>query len=301
MPDLLDGLRELRGPDQPPSAQARQIGLTRLQGQIDLELGARTPRRRRRTPALLAGAVTAIAAALAVAGALIPTHSLAARTIPERAAAAVTPDQAEILTADIHGVQLRGQSSAVVADYGTTRVWIRRVPGRGVLAFRSLALDSASTGASGQHQGDETASYPSTPPAGAVSLPFTTAVYTAADHRLTVSPGTKSEMAPELFQARTLLAKARAGQDVQLDEHADVDGRPAYKLTWAETSSHLTIEMTLWIDRETYAPVQFTDHSRGLDVHGEPVDETYKATIANFEQLPDTPGNRRLLRMSAHR
>lgn len=285
MPDLIDDLRALRGPDQPPSAQARRLGLTRLQRQIDRELGAPTATRRRRRPALLAGAVTALAGALAVGAALIPTGGLGTRTILERAAAAVTPDQPEILTADIHGEQLQG--TRTTGDYGTTRVWIRRLPGRDTQEFRSLALDS----------GDETASYP----AGSGPLPFTTETYTAADHRLTVSPETKTEMAPELFQARTLLAKARAGQDVELDQHADVDGRPAYKLTWTDESSRrVSIEMTLWIDRETYAPLQFTDHSRGLDVDGQPVDETYKATIANFRQLPDTPGNRRLLRMSAH-
>src|SRR3954463_6247344 len=174
---------------------------------------------------------------------------------------------------------------------------MRSTPGRDADAFRSLALDSASPGEHGQHQGDETTSYPST---ANRLLPYTTEVYTAADGRLSTAPGTKAEMTPELFQARTLLAKARAGQDVALDEHADAGGRPAYRLTWTETLPRLTIEQTLWVDRDTYAPLQFTDHSHGLDAAGRPVDETYEATIANFRQLPDTPDNRRLLRMSAH-
>jgi len=81
-----------------------------------------------------------------------------------------------------------------------------------------------------------------------------------------------------------------------LDADATVSGRPAYKLSWTEDTSRapndMTIDLTLWIDRDTYAPLRYTDHSFGTDAEGRPFDQTYKATIANFERLSDTAANR---------
>ena len=54
-----------------------------------------------------------------------------------------------------------------------------------------------------------------------------------------------------------------------------------------------TIEMTMWIDKETYEPLRFTDHSFGKDVEGKPFDQTYTEDIVEFKTLPDTPENRR--------
>jgi hypothetical protein len=83
-----------------------------------------------------------------------------------------------------------------------------------------------------------------------------------------------------------------------------MNGRPAYKLTWNEDTSrapnHVTVELALWIDRDTYAPLQYTDHDYGTDTQGRPVDQTYKATISNFDRLPDTAANRELLKMRPH-
>ena len=55
------------------------------------------------------------------------------------------------------------------------------------------------------------------------------------------------------------------------------------------------IEMTMWIDKETYAPMRFTDHSWGKAADGKPFDQTYTEEIVDFQTLPDTPENRRLL------
>ena len=48
----------------------------------------------------------------------------------------------------------------------------------------------------------------------------------------------------------------------------------AYVLRWREQSGppHWPkIEMTMWIDKDTYAPLKFTDHSWGKDAAGQAV------------------------------
>ena len=106
----------------------------------------------------------------------------------------------------------------------------------------------------------------------------------------------------EVFRARGLLESARAGKDVELDGEATVNGRPAYVLRWNEKSGppHWpTIEMTLWVDKETYAPLRFSDHSYGKAVDGKPFDQTYTENVVEFKTLPDTPENRKLLSSAA--
>lgn len=306
MPDLVDDLRRLAGPDRPPTDHARALALTRLREEIDREraAGRAAPVRSRRRRPAIAAAVATTAALLAAGAALVPSRGPGARAILERAAAAVSPDETEILTADVHGWQLEGASPAPVADYGTVRVWARRVPGAGTREFRSLTLASASEPGGGRQRGDETASAPAAgAPVDASAASFTTEDYDATHDRLTVTPGMKSEVTPELFEARALLARARAGTAVHVAD-AVVGGRAAYALTWREDTSRLpnpiSVEMTLWIDRETYAPLQFADHDQGIGAAGRPVDQTYKASIAGFRRLSDTPANRALLRMGPH-
>jgi RNA polymerase sigma-70 factor (ECF subfamily) len=43
------------------------------------------------------------------------------------------------------------------------------------------------------------------------------------------------------------------------------------------------------------APLRHTDHSWGLDASGKPLDQTYVETVQDFEILPDSPENRKLL------
>ena len=105
----------------------------------------------------------------------------------------------------------------------------------------------------------------------------------------------------EVFRARGLLESARSGIDVELDGEATVNGRPAYVLRWNEKSGppHWpTIEMRLWVDKETYAPLRFSDHSCGKAADGKPFDTTYTEDVVEFETLPDTPENRKLLELS---
>lgn len=117
-----------------------------------------------------------------------------------------------------------------------------------------------------------------------------------ADGKVTSHP--EMTMVPtEVFRAGGLLRKAQAGSNVRLEE-GELDGREVYILRWNEPSGpphHPKIEMTMWIDRETYAPLRFTDHSWGRDVEGKPFDHTYVERIEEFKQLPDTPENRQLL------
>ena len=51
----------------------------------------------------------------------------------------------------------------------------------------------------------------------------------------------------------------------------------------------------MWIDKETYEPLRFTDHSFGKDSEGKPFDQTYTEDIVEFDTLPVTPENLRLL------
>ena len=48
----------------------------------------------------------------------------------------------------------------------------------------------------------------------------------------------------------------------------------AYVLRWSE-NRYVKIDFTLWVDKETYAPLRFTDHSSGKDYKGKPFDQTY--------------------------
>lgn len=93
----------------------------------------------------------------------------------------------------------------------------------------------------------------------------------------------------EIFRAGALLAAAKSAQGVELREDGD-----AYVLRWREKSGppHWpAIEMTMWVDKDTYAPLKFTDHSWGKDVEGKPFDQTYTETILDFKTLPATPEN----------
>jgi hypothetical protein len=90
----------------------------------------------------------------------------------------------------------------------------------------------------------------------------------------------------EIFRARALANWKGA---VQVEETDD-----AYVLRWTETR-YVKIEFTLWVDKDTYAPLRFTDHSSGNDYKGKPFDETYVEVIDEFKRLDDTPENRKLL------
>ena len=56
-------------------------------------------------------------------------------------------------------------------------------------------------------------------------------------------------------------------------------------------------DFTLWVDKETYAPLRFTDHSSGNDYKGKPFDQTYIEDILEYKVLDDTPENRQLLEL----
>ncbi len=106
----------------------------------------------------------------------------------------------------------------------------------------------------------------------------------------------------EIFRANELLRAARAGGDVELGADETVDGRLCYvlKLKVRSGPPHFPqIEQVLWVDRETYAPVRFMDHSWGLDASGKQFATTFTERVHTFKTLPDTPENRRLLELNA--
>jgi hypothetical protein len=92
----------------------------------------------------------------------------------------------------------------------------------------------------------------------------------------------------EIFRARALLGWKGA---VDVEETAD-----AYVLRWSE-NRYVKIDFTLWVDKDSYAPLRFTDHSSGKDYKGRPFDQTYTEEILDYKVLPDTPENRQLLEL----
>ena len=108
-----------------------------------------------------------------------------------------------------------------------------------------------------------------------------------ADGKVQTEPDMR--MVPnEIFRARALLNWKGA---VDVEETDD-----AYVLRWSETRG-VKVDFTLWVDKETYAPLRFTDHSSGKDYKGKPFDQTYVEDILDYKVLPDTPENRQLLEL----
>jgi outer membrane lipoprotein-sorting protein len=103
----------------------------------------------------------------------------------------------------------------------------------------------------------------------------------------------------EIFRAGALLGAAKKANGVSMTEDGD-----AYVLRWREKSGppHWpAIELTMWVDKDTYAPLKFTDHSWGKDAEGKPFDRTYTEQILEFRTLPATPENLKLLEMTPGR
>jgi hypothetical protein len=93
----------------------------------------------------------------------------------------------------------------------------------------------------------------------------------------------------EIFRARALANWKGA---VSVEETDD-----AYVLRWSETR-YIRVDFTLWVNKETYAPMRFIDHSSGNDYRGKPFDETYIEVIDEYKVLEDTPENRQLLELT---
>jgi outer membrane lipoprotein-sorting protein len=221
------------------------------------------PRRRRGRRRLLAfPGLAAIFAAVIV----VPGSAPQASEIIRRANAAIAPGDG-ILYAKSRA-ERRGAGGSH-QSYGTRQVWVH---GEAMRWLEDSGNEEVSDG-SGVTRFD----------------PRTGKVTEHPDMRM---------VAGEIFRAGELLRSARAKQDVELLDDQAVGGRDAYVLRWYERRAGPVIEMTLWVDKDTYEPLRFTDHSRGDDVTGKPFDETFTETVLDFETLPDTPENRELLEMS---
>ena len=198
--------------------------------------------------------LAALPAAGAVIAALVvvPSGAPAASEVIQRAIATMAVPTDSILYAKSHAV--RGSD-----DYGVRQVWVY-----GGERMRWLGADSDEVYTKGEG---------------------TTRRFNGKIERF---PGV-SMIPNEIFRAGALLDAAKSAKGIELTE----DGN-AYVLRWREQSGppHWpAIEMTMWIDKDTYAPLKFTDRSWGKDVEGKPFDETYTETILDFKTLPATPEN----------
>ena len=220
------------------------------------------PRRRRRL--LAVPALGAVLAAVLV----LPNSAPQASEILKRATQVVAVDDG-ILYARSHAQT--GPTGGPPTWSGSRQVWVR-----GNTAMRWLEDDGAEEVYA---QGDGT---------------------TRRDADGTVKSDRGLRMVPtEVFRASGLLREAEKGANVKLVGEETVRGRDAYVLRWNEpASAKVTIEMTMWVDKETYAPLRFSDHSSGTAVDGKPFDQTYTEDVLEFKRLADTPENRRLLELS---
>jgi hypothetical protein len=274
--ELLDDLHRAGGPDRTPAPEAFRLGLVRLQAEVD------RPRRSRIAVRRLGLVALAVCAAALAAIALTPGRTPGAAEILERAAAAVTPGAGTILFAETESrIRL---TDGTIDRFGTRRVWVREVAGEPVPSVRMLYVSGPDAGAEEVTR-------------AASGRSSVTERYSPATGRVTVDRG--AQMVPgEIFHAATLLERARAGADVERRE-TTVAGRPAYELRWEEPSpAGHRVAMALWVDAETYAPLRFTDRGQGRNAGG-PYDQTFVETVTEFERLPDTPENRRLLQMQS--
>ncbi len=229
------------------------------------------PRRRRRR---LLAALPAVAAAALAAVVLLPASAPQAKEVVRRAVDALALDQAGILYAE---TSVRDSTGA---DFGTRRIWVRGG------SVRFLQVSGTADAPAGSQE---------------ITSDGTITRY-APDGHPTMSM--RGRMVPgEIFRSAALLDAARAGREIDLEE-TTLDGRAAYALHWQERSGppHFPkIEMTLWVDRGTYLPLQFADHDSGRDVENKPFDRTLTETVNTFQRLPDTPENRRLLEVNGRR
>ncbi len=220
------------------------------------------PRRRRRRRLLAFPGLAAVLAAVIV----VPGSAPQASEIIRRANAAIAPGDG-ILYAKSRAERRDADGSR--ESYGTRQVWVHGADMR----WREDTGNEEVSDDSGVTRFD--------PRTGKVEL----------------YPDMKM-VAGEIFRAGELVRSARANQDVELLDDASVGGRDAYVLRWYEGRGGPNVEMTLWVDKETYEPLRFTDHSWGDDVKGQPFDQTFTETVLEFETLPDTPENRKLLELS---
>ena len=221
------------------------------------------PRRRRRRLLAFPGLAAVLAAVI-----VVPGSAPQASEIIRRANAAIAPGDG-ILYAKSRAERKGADGSR--ESYGTRQMWVHGTAVRwlGDTGTEEVSDDSGVTS-------------------------FNSRTGKVEEH-----PGMRMS-AGEIFRAGELLRSARANRDVKLLDDESVGGRDAYVLRWNEKRGEPTVEMTLWVDKETYEPLRFTDHSWGNDVKGQPFDETFTETVLEFETLPDTAENRKLLRMRPH-
>jgi hypothetical protein len=222
-------------------------------GLADFDSLVLEPRKRGRKRWLSLPAVGALVAALIV----LPTSAPQASEVLRRATEAMAVPADSILYAKSHAVNTQVGKGG--DDYGVRQVWVYGDK-------RMRWLDGRNDDVYIEGEG-------------------TTSI---RDGKTLRSPEVK--MVPnEVFRSGALLEAAKKADGVELTEDGD-----AYVLRWREPSGpphEPAIEMTMWINKDTYAPEKFTDHSWGKDVEGKDFDQTYTETVLDFKALPATPEN----------
>jgi hypothetical protein len=193
---------------------------------------------------------------------VIPSGAPAASEVVRRAIETMAVPSGQILYA-------RSHASDSYADYGERQVWVY-----GDRQMRWLTADTEEVYAEGK----------------GTTRWFKGKVENHPD--VTMVPN-------EIFRAGALLNAAKTAKGVSMTEDGD-----AYVLRWREPSGppHWpAIELTMWVDKDTYAPRKFTDHSWGKDAAGKDFDNTYTEQILDFKTLPATPENLEQLELTPGR
>jgi hypothetical protein len=233
-----------------------------FEGLADFEALALPPRRRRVRRLLAVPVAAAIAAVV-----LLPAGAPQAGEIAQRATEAMAVDQG-VLYAETHATNTSADGSS--DDYGVVQTWVSP---QGMRMLQVSGTSDFPAGAQEVSAGGTITRY--LPDGSTQSL------------KGAGVPG-------EIFRVSDLLKAARARSGVDLVD----DTGDAYVLRWREPSGppHFpAIELTLWVAKDSYVPLKFTDHSWGLDVEGKPFDSTLTQVVSDFKRLPDTPENEKLL------
>jgi hypothetical protein len=234
-----------------------------FEGRADFEALALPARRRRGRVRLLALPVAAAIAAVVI----LPAGAPQAGEIAQRATEAMAVDQG-VLYAETHATRTSTDGSS--DDYGVVRTWVSP---HGMRLQQVSGTSDFPAGAQEVSGGGTITRY----------LP---------DGSTTTLKG--SGVPGEIFRASDLLEAAQSRSGVDLVD----GGGGAYELRWRVSSGppyFPTIEMTLWVSKDSYAPLKFTDHSWGRDYEGRPFDQTLTQVVSDFKRLDDTSENEKLV------
>ncbi|MEV4421296.1 hypothetical protein AB0L40_15120 [Patulibacter sp. NPDC049589] len=182
--------------------------------------------------------------------------------------------------------------------------WVRVTGDGDPLDVRSVRLRSSDASGPGSAPPglEETTAYPRP---GQETI--TQRQYDPRTGRTTTERGA-GEVPRLVFRAHDLLQEARRGAaDVRLDGERTIDGRRTYRLVVRDPADGAPIpgiedRTELYVDAETYAAVEYRHVSQGrTQPGGVPFRSELVQRVLDYEELPDTAGNRELLELRGPR